>query len=147
MCVAQSINVFASGIVAGAFAMGTFAMHPAAAQLNASQHIVFRQALIRRLSRFLPPFMLLPLLAAPLAMMFCRSVVAASVGAMGFALSVATVGITVTVNAPLNRRFATWAPGALPEDCHDHVRRWNTAHTLRMTTAVGAFASAILAGQ
>jgi uncharacterized membrane protein len=147
MCFSQAADILATGIVAGAFAIGTFALHPAAARLEPPQHILLRQELIRRLSRFLPPFMLLPLVTAPVAMMFCRLAGSWPSDMLGLALSFATVAITVTTNAPLNRRFAKWSPTALPTDWHRDIRRWNRAHTLRMTTAVGAFASAILAGR
>jgi len=60
MCEAQLVDVFATGIVAGVFVMGTFAVHPAAADLAAPSHILLRQQLIRRLQEFLPPFMLPP---------------------------------------------------------------------------------------
>lgn len=36
MCVAQAADIFATGVVAGAFVMGSFAVHPAAARLGAS---------------------------------------------------------------------------------------------------------------
>jgi uncharacterized membrane protein len=65
--------------------------------------------------------------------------------ALGCALSLATIGITVAVNAPLNRHFASWSPDALPRDWKLDVHRWNVAHSIRMTSALGAFACAILA--
>jgi len=147
MCLTQMADVFATGIVAGAFAIGTFAVHPASARLDPTGHFIFRQEVIRRMSRFLPPFMLAPLLSAPLAMTFCRSLTTVSVDALSLALSFTTVAITVFVNAPLNRRFAKWTPGALPSEWAEDIQRWNRAHTLRMTTAAGAFVSAILAGR
>jgi uncharacterized membrane protein len=147
MCFSQAVDILSTGIVAGAFAIGTFALHPAAARLDPPQHIVFRQELICRLSRFLPPFMLLPLAAAPAAATLCRAWARWPIDLVGFALSVATVGITVAINAPLNRRFARWSPDAPPPEWSEDIRRWNRAHTLRMTTAIGAFACAIFAGR
>ena len=146
MCIAQAADIFGTGIVAGVFFMGTIAVHPAAGSLDASSHIVLRQELIRRLQRFLPPFMLLPIPAAIVALTLCRTSLSWPLEALGGALSVATVGITVAVNSPLNRRFARWAPDALPRDWERHVRRWNLAHSIRMTVALCAFACAILAG-
>ena len=60
MCIAQAADIFGTGLVAGAFVMGAFAVHPAAASLDPAPHVALRQELIRRLSRFLSPFMLLP---------------------------------------------------------------------------------------
>lgn len=146
MCITQAADIFGTGIVAGAFVMGTVAVHPAADHLDASPHMVLRQELIRRLQRFLPPFMLLPIPASIAALTLCRSSVVWPLDALGCALSVATVGITVAVNAPLNRRFARWSPNALPSDWRGFVRRWNVAHSIRMTTALAAFACAVLGG-
>lgn len=146
MCYAQAADVFCTGIVAGGFLMGTIAVHPAAEALAASPHVRFRQELIRRLSKLWPPFMLAPIVAAPLALTQCRGTVASSIDLLGLLLSLATLGITVGINAPLNRRFARWSEGALPADWHAQIERWNIGHTLRMTTALGAFACAIVAG-
>ena len=126
--------------------MGTFAVHPAAAKLDASQHIVLRQELIRRLSKFMPPLMLLPIAGASGALASCLPSAAWPLDTLGLALSLATIGITAAVNAPLNRRFARWSPYALPRDWQSYVRRWNVAHFARTATALGAFACAILAG-
>lgn len=42
---------------------------------------------------------------------------------LGLALSLATIGITIAINAPLNRRFGLWSPEALPEDWKTFVDR------------------------
>ena len=145
MCITQAADILGTGIVAGTFLMGTFAVHPAFARLNASHHIVLRQEMIRRLQVFLPAFMLLPIPTSVAALTLCRASVSWPLDALGCALSVATVGITVVVNGPLNRRFARWSPDALPRDWQRYVRRWNLAHSIRMAVAVGAFACAIFA--
>ena len=145
MCITQAADIFGTGIVAGAFVMGAIAVHPAFARLDASHHIVLRQEMIRRLQLFLPPFMLLPIAASIAALTRCRASVSWPLAALGCALSVATVAITVTVNGPLNRRFARWSPDALPRDWQRYVRRWNLAHSIRTAVALGAFACAIFA--
>ena len=147
MCVAQAANIFGAGIVAGAFLMGSFAVHPASARLNASPHVLLRQELIRRLAQWMPPFMLLPVVASTVAVMLCRTWVFRTLDALGLALSLATIGITVGVNVPLNRRFAGWSPEALPQDWQDYVDHWNVAHSARTATAVTAFLCAIFAAR
>ena len=147
MCVAQAADIFGAGIVAGAFLIGSFAVHPAAARLNASPHVLLRQELILRLARWMPPFMLLPVLASTVAIMLCRTSVFWTLNALGLALSLATIGITVGINAPLNRRFASWSPDALPSGWQSYVDRWNVAHSVRTATAVAAFLCAIFAAR
>src|SRR5215468_5663475 len=123
MCLTQAADIFGTGIVAGAFVMGAIAVHLAFARLDASHQIVLRQEMIRRLQLFLPPFMLLPIPASIAALTLCRASVSRPLDALGCALSLATIGITVAVNAPLNRRFASWSPDALPRDWKRDVHR------------------------
>jgi len=125
--------------------MGTFAVHPAAARLGGSSHVLLRQELIRRLARWMPLFLIVPVFASVGAMIQCKTSVFWSLNALGLALSLATIGITVGVNVPLNRRFAAWSPDALPRDWETYIRRWNLGHTVRTTTAVAAFLCAALA--
>jgi uncharacterized membrane protein len=146
MCIARSIDVFATGLVAGVFLMGSFAVHPAAARLDASSHVLLRQQLIQRLSKLMPPLMLLPVAACIIVFIFCRASVSWPINTLACALSLATVGITVAVNVPLNRCFARWSPGALPSNWQRLVRRWNAAHSARTAIAVAAFVCAIFAG-
>ena len=145
ICVTQAVNVFATGLVAGVFVMGTFAVLPAAARLEPTAHVLMRQHLIGRLSSFMPPLMLLPIAASIGALTFCRASISFAFDLLGCALSLATIAITVAVNGPLSRRFGGWSPQALPQDWQRDVRRWNVAHSLRMVAALGAFACAILA--
>jgi uncharacterized membrane protein len=146
MCLAQAADVFGTGIVAGAFFMGTVAVYPAAGMLAESGHVRLRQELIRRLAKYLPPFMLLPIVASIPAMTLCGTTGLRALDALGLALSLTTVGITVLVNLPLNRRFACWSPDTLPRDWQSYIDRWNVAHSARMMTALAAFACTVLAG-
>ena len=115
-CIAQTVDVFATGLVAGVFVMGTFAVLPAAARLEAPAHVLIRQHLIRRLATFMPPLMLSPIAASIGALTLCRTSVSLTLDTLGCALSLATIGVTVAVNGPLSRRFGRWksrriAPG------------------------------------
>lgn len=147
MCLAQAVNVFGTGVVAGAFMMGGFAVHPAAARLGPSAHVLLRQELIRRLARWMPLFMFLPVFASVGSMMLCRTSVFWTLDVLGLALSLTTIGITVGVNVPLNRQFAAWSLDALPQGWESYVSRWNRSHTARTVTAVAAFVCAILAAR
>jgi uncharacterized membrane protein len=109
--------------------------------------VLLRQELIRRLARYMPPFMLLPIVASPAAMILCRSRVSLWLDAVGLVLLLAAVGITLAVNAPLNRRFTKWSAEGLPPDWQRHVHRWGAGHTARTTTALAAFGCAVLAGK
>ena len=145
MCMAQAADVFGTGIVAGAFLLAAFAVHPAVASLDPRSQVLLRQELIRRLSRLLPPFMLLPIPSAVTAIILCPTRIHRWLDTAGCALSLATIATTMAVNAPLNRRFARWQPDALPTNWQEYVRRWNAGHWIRLAAAVAAFLCAILA--
>jgi uncharacterized membrane protein len=144
MCIAQMADILGTGMVAGSFLMGNFAVHPAADRLAASAHVLLRQEMIRRLSRWMPPLMFLPVFAVIAAMTVCRLSVLWMLDVLGLVFSLATIAITVTINAPLNRKFARWSTDTLPEDWQSWVSRWNVAHSARTTTALVAFLCAIL---
>ena len=67
--------------------MGSVAVHPAAARLAAFPHVFLRQELIRRLSRWMPPFMLLPAVASIGAMTLCGTSVLRVLDGLGLTLA------------------------------------------------------------
>jgi len=140
----QAIAILSSGLVAGIFVMGTFAVHPAVSELDAAAHMLVRQQLIRRLARFMPPLVLLPVAVIIAKLAFTPSG-AGPLDLFAGSFALATLAITVCANAPLNRRFARWKPDALPPDWKNQIRRWNFVHSLRMITSLAAFTCAILA--
>ena len=149
MCIPQTIDIFGTGIVAGAFVDASRSMlgsRPNGLYLLDPEDPMSKPAIDQELDG-LPSdgADLLPLPASIAAVALCRTSVSWPLDALGCALSVATIGITVAVNAPLNRRFARWSPEALPHDWERDVGRWNVAHSIRMTSALAAFTCAILA--
>lgn len=145
MCIAQTVDIFATGLVAGALVISRLAIQPAAERLDPSAHLVFRQQLIHRLSKLMPPLMLLPILACIGAIAFCQASVFWPIDVFGGVLSLATITITVAVSSPLNWRFAQWSSVAPPSNWQKYIRIWNAAHSLRTTTALAAFVCAIVA--
>jgi len=56
--IAESLSLFASGLLAGTFVRGGLGLGPAIVGLPAGEHIAMRQALIRGLRRVMLPMML-----------------------------------------------------------------------------------------
>src|SRR5215470_798857 len=108
ICMVQAVEVFATGLVGGIFVMSTFAVLPAAAKLDASAHVLMRQHLARPLSKFMPPLMLIPIVASIGAVTVCRTSVSLALDGLACFLSLATLAITLVVNGPLSRHFARW---------------------------------------
>jgi uncharacterized membrane protein len=145
--IARELNTLGTGILAGALLMSTLGLRPAAAMLEAAQQVFLRQQLIQRLSKLMPPFMLLPIAASSVILVFHGTSGDWPIAAAGWAFSVSTVGITVIVNVPLNRRFARWSSSEFPEDWQIYVRRWDRANSIRFILALAAFACAVISGR
>jgi len=145
MCIFQAAAIFGTGLVAGIFAMGTFAVHPAVFALDRAAHLSFRHQMNRRLARFMPPIMLLTVAAFIADLMLCPPSMARPLDLLATWFAVATLVITILINGPLNRRFARWTPDALPQNWTRQIRRWNFAHAFGTITSIAAFAFAILA--
>jgi hypothetical protein len=145
MCIAQGLNVFATGLVACAFFMGTVAVHPVMAKLDPASHLLIRQELIRRLQRFLAPFMLVPIAASIAALKLCRHRCCGrpthSDVHCPWQPSQSRWRVTVRLTGILRAGLQTpYLVIAQP-----YVRRWNLAHSIRTTVVLGAFACAIFA--
>jgi len=145
-----------TGIVAGAFVMGTFGMRSAAAALEPRSHLVLRQHLIRRLSKIMPVLMLGAIATTGAALVFSPPSAAltsvnllsketASRG-LAFGLSLAMLVQTITVNSPINNLFLGWSAETLPTDWQKYVRRWNTADSVRLAMGLIAFGSTLAGG-
>jgi len=149
MQLAQSLTVLGTGLLAGIFLMGSVAIRPAAAALEPDAHLLLRQQLIRRRA-FMPWLMVFTVAAS------AASTVAlwpSLVPVQRFAqvvvvlLALTTLGITLAVNVPLNRRFLRWTVTTIPSDWQALVRRWDTADTIRLMVALLAFGCALVAGR
>jgi hypothetical protein len=62
--IARKLNTLGTGILAGALLMSTLALRRVAAMLDTAQQVFLQQRLIERLSKLMPPFMLLPIIAS-----------------------------------------------------------------------------------
>ena len=147
---------FTTGVVAGAFVMGTFGMRSAAAALEPGSQLVLRQHLIRRLSKVMPVLMLCAIATTGAALVFSPpSADLTSVSllpretalrGLAFGLSIAMLVQTITVNSPINKLFLGWTAETLPADWQKYVRRWNTADSMRLTMGLIAFGSTLAGG-
>jgi len=143
MLAMNKLSIFATGIMAGAFVFATAGLRPAVAALGATEHVLARQQLIRRLSRVMPILMLFSVACTGGALWTTEMQSEWGSQLLAFLLSISTFLITLGVNVPLNIRFLTWSPDAPPVDWRRHVQRWNAADSVRLVAAVSAFAAAL----
>ena len=147
---------FTTGIVAGAFVMGTFGIRSATAALEPRSHLVLRQHLIRRLSKIMPVLMLGAIATTGAALVFSPPSAAltsvnllskeTALRGLAFGLSLAILVQTITVNSPINNLFLGWSAETLPADWQKYVRRWNTADSVRLAMGLIAFGSTLAGG-
>jgi len=143
MLTMNTLSIFATGIMAGAFLFATVGLRPAVAALGAREHVLARQHLIRRLSKVMPVLMLFSMVCCGGALWTSGARVEWGSPLVAFLLSLGTFLITLGVNVPLNKRFLSWSPDAPPVDWRHQVRKWNAADSMRLVVAVGAFAAAL----
>jgi uncharacterized membrane protein len=64
--------------------------------------------------------------------------------AAGFALMVATLGITLAVEVQIDRQIQAWTAATLPADWRSIQARWERWHTLRTFLSIAAVVAATL---
>ena len=146
MIVAQAFAILGTGLLAGIFLMGTIGIRPAADNLEATPHLLLRQHLIRRLSKFMPWLMVFAIAASALAVWQADAPLLRFYRIVECLLSLAILVITIVVNVPVNNRFLNWTPATLPDNWQTYVRRWNDADSVRLVVALFAFLVALIAG-
>jgi len=127
-----------AGILLGDRAGATYARP----QLSPSAFVQFQQIQHVHFVRMMPPLILAALLAGLIWLLVIRPsgrgaefwLVAAATGAVLFCFL-----LTRAVNVPLNKQLMTWSIAAPPDNVRDLWTRWERAHTVRTTAALGAF--------
>lgn len=72
-----------------------------------------------------------------------RSVSAAWLALLAWALMIIVLVITLAVEVPIDDRIATWTETTLPPDWQQLRARWATFHTVRTFVSLGAVAAAV----
>lgn len=147
MILVQGFAILGTGLLAGIFLMGTMGMRPATAILEAVPHVLLRQQLIQRLSKFMPWLMVFTITASAFAILQSDVPLQRFYRLIEFVLSILMLAITIVVNVPLNKRFLSWTPETLPSDWQTYVRRWDTADSVRLVVAMFAFMVALNTGR
>lgn len=138
-----------NGLLAGTFFAFACAIVPGLRRVDDRTYVAAFRAINQAI---LNPFFLVVFLGAPvLAAVAVVLQPAAAAGPWliaGLVCAIATFGITVVVNVPLNRRLDDATIGSAGEQSaarSGFERRWNAAHLVRTVTSVGAAAFLALA--
>jgi hypothetical protein len=127
-----------TALLAGAFLLGTAGLRRAVGRLEGPVQIRMRQAVIPPFRHLLLPMMLLAVAATGSAASF-HAERSTAAGWVAFLLTCTVLGITIAINAPVNRQILSWSAETPPSDWREQIARWNVADWVRLVLSLAAF--------
>jgi hypothetical protein len=130
------VALFFLGLLAGIEVLVMFGLRGPLKVLPVEPQIVMRQALVRRLR------IVVPLVALTAVALSIATTVRAFAMLRGYGLGCIVVWLLATFfgTVPINKALLAWRAEALPADWQAKIRTWENLDTVRMFTAIGAFA-------
>ena len=143
---ANVLALLSSGLLAGAFAYGFFAVVPTFYEVPLEVHLNYRDALMRQNGIYMQIAMAASILA-PIRWAFTMD---GPKGSRWFAISASSLSLISFIvtrfgNVPINRMIRTWSAVAPPADYERLLSRWMMFNDLRTATAIISFACIICA--
>lgn len=146
LMIVRLIALVSTGLVAGIFLGDRAGSKNGRMLLGPSSFVEFQQAVHRVFIRMMPPLTISAAVAGVGWLALDRSagwqfwlVAAATAGMM------LSLGLTLSVNVPLNNRMMTWNASSPPPDLKQLWQPWERVHTIRTVIAVCAFVAETIA--
>jgi len=144
--VANFLALISSGLLAGAFAYGFFAVVPTFYEVPLEVHLTYRHALMRHNGIYMQTIMAISILAPMLwALTMDGPRISRGLSITASLLCVISFAVTRFGNVPINRMIKTWSAVAPPADYERLLDRWMAFNTLRTATASLGFVCVIFA--
>ena len=147
LMVARLVSVLCTGLVAGILLGDRMGASLARPKLEPSSFVQFQQIQHVRFARMMPPLIVSAILSGSIWLFLTRSgaprsefwlVAAATAGVL------LVLGLTLTVNVPINNQLMTWSVDSPPTNVRQLWAPWEQVHTIRTILAVCAFAFEVL---
>ncbi|WP_433606448.1 anthrone oxygenase family protein [Dactylosporangium sp. CA-139114] len=138
MAVLQALTLILAGLLAGEEFIVRYGVQPALLRLDDRAHIQARVALVRRL-RVVVPAIMLPAVAAAVAVLVLADGPGAAWRWAGVAALAAFLGFSFLGTVPINMKVAGWDADAPPADWRATVARWQRLDVLRSSAAIVGF--------
>ena len=128
--------LFFLGLLAGIEVLVMFGLRGPLKVLAAEPQILMRQALVRRLR------IVVPMVAMTAVVLSVATGIRGWTLLRGVGLGCIAVWMVATFfgTVPINKALLAWDPLSPPANWHTNIQQWETLDTVRMLTAVGAFA-------
>ena len=134
------VNLLCVGILAGEEFAIRYGVRAPLASLDQGSHILFRQALIRRLRILVPAVFMLSMLSG-IAVTILNGFDSGFAFRLAGVLALVTfITVTLKGTVPINQAALNWNPTAPPKNWLAMVNRWEQFDTVRCWAAVAAFA-------
>jgi uncharacterized membrane protein len=139
LMIVRAMAVVCAGLLAGIYFGYRAGDYYALQRLSASDFVQFQQVIHMHFARFMPPLVLISLLAAIAWLVMVRSqwrsaefwlIAASTCGIMLIA------AMTRAVNVPLNNQLMTWDIAAPPSNLREIWAPWDRVNTIRTFVAV-----------
>ncbi|MBA3870813.1 MAG: DUF1772 domain-containing protein [Anaerolineae bacterium] len=134
------VNLLCVGILAGEEFAIRYGVRAPLASLDQGSHILFRQALIRRLRILVPAVFMLSLLSGIAITLMSGFDSGFGLRLAGVLALVTFITVTLRGTVPINQAALTWNPTAPPQNWKALINRWEQLDTVRCWAAVVAFA-------
>jgi uncharacterized membrane protein len=134
------LALISSGLLAGAFAYGFFAVVPTFYEVPLEVHLAYRDALMKHNGIYMQTIMAISVLS-PIwwALTMDGPGISRRLCITASLLSVISFVVTRFGNVPINRMIKTWSAAAPPPDYGRLLDRWMTFNALRTATAALGF--------
>jgi uncharacterized membrane protein len=138
--------LLSSGLLAGAFAYGFFAVVPTFYEVPLEVHLTYRDALMRHNGIYMQIAMAGSILT-PLWWAFAidRSMSSRWLAISASSLAAISFLVTRFGNVPINRLIKTWSAAAPPADYQHLLHRWMIFNGIRTVAALSGFACVVIA--
>lgn len=141
------LAVFCGGIATGTWVVTQRALIPMRRELPPEGAIHLHVVTSREIDRYQPPCAAASTIAGLLILALGLAPDRASAlwTAAGFACMLGASLVSLLNNMPINRRIASWPPGAAPPEYAGLQRKWATGNRARTLMGVAGFASYVIA--
>lgn len=142
----RTVNLVASGLMAGGQLMALRTIVPARREVSPSEGIRIHQRMLDvRADSYLRPLGIAGgTSAALLGLLELRAGRVDPLMAVSFAASLGVIGVSVTGEFPINRTIRDWDPEVPPPEYPKVRETWDQGHAIRTALGLASFAAAAL---
>lgn len=144
--ISRVISLLLTGLIAGTFFYGTFAVIPAFYEVPGEIHLSFRTALMRHNAVLVMALVILAIVGLAIYAWQVRKVRMAGICCLtALIFTIISLVITRLGSVPINLQMKTWNPGSPPDNWLQVLATWDFYNLIRTGTSIGSFICLLIA--